>query len=418
MVNAMLTQLAPITWGEDVQPVGKVDTLNEAVSAWLNQHDKDLNQLSATDLQNLIKHLENLQGKSSPKIAGLTNLINQLKSIQATWRQDSGTTLDNLQRDLNCRKDVLTALAGATKDTTGDIKDALDQALSALIPVMTLVDEAVAAVNKSTRLWSATDTLSLDEARALLETLSSLTSKSLNMQALGLDKLLTATCTALHAYKAAIEKAPNDTKAAQLALSKLRQAIAEAKVAYLQKNGATASDPRLQAEQSIIRVEKMWQKNLSIPWLEATKFDGGACTEEAITDEIADLQEQYNIMLQTDNKTGMKYVMSRIQILQRALGDLRSGEKPLTVSLKMFTEIKMLEIATKKVLMDEALDLARDDPDTGRKGDPEMKKLADKYQSEIETLQNMVQTTMDEYGAVLGKWIETNNSAISSAMGR
>lgn len=414
----------PVMW-TPVQTEGPVDTLSEAVQQRLNFLNNDgtqldLNQLSPQDLQSLIEYLDSVKNQPWAKGSGINNVLQALKQIQKTWSHNTGTGLDNLARDANCRLQVLQVLAPLTQTPQGvDLVDGLDTALQNMQSLVSSLEAAQQAVNKATQRWSANDTTSVENIRTNLNELiasqTALRAAGIDTAKLGLDKLVTTVQNALAAYDAN-PPAAGDVKATRLAVSKLRESVASAKLEYLTSNGATEKDARVRAEQSTLKVEGLWQQNLTIPWTEAIKFNGIPTTPKEISEEIEMLNQQYNMLAELGNKDGMKYVQARIAILERALNALNKGEDPLGVTLNLFLEVKLLEITTKKALRARVLEQIDSTPD--EQGKKDLKKLADTYETEIETIQNLIKTAFDEYSGVLGKLVEVNSAALASAMGR
>ena len=120
------------------------------------------------------------------------------------------------------------------------------------------------------------------------------------------------------------------------------------------------------------------------------------------------------MMVKIGNQTGMDYVRSRIAILDRGLSALGSKDSDLGTALNIFMEVKLLEIGTKKVFQSQALEAANNTKDP--KVSADQKKLADNLATQINNLENLVKTAVDEIGGALTKYTEVTTNALANAV--
>lgn len=397
--------------------VPQTDVTSKTVQDWLddllNNSGNFKTELSLADLKQLINQLEAASKTAAGKgNKALTQLLSGLRDIQQMWAAQGGTAVERLICELDCRKEVIKLI----DDFQGPV--AIND------KVVADIDSKLAAVRKNLQSllntpssrWSdsGTDTSAVVNARRQLDELKKLAGQlsSGEQTKLGLGKLISMLESALATYDSAPK---GNLKEQQLALSQFRQTVAAGRSAYLQSIGASSDDARVNAENGITRTEKIWQDNLTIPWGEATDIsDVAPVTRESIQSEIESLKTQYQMMVKIGNQTGMDYVRSRIAILDRGLSALGSKDSDLGTALNIFMEVKLLEIGTKKVFQSQALEAANNTKDP--KVSADQKKLADNLATQINNLENLVKTAVDEIGGALTKYTEVTTNALANAV--
>ena len=130
-------------------------------------------------------------------------------------------------------------------------------------PQADAVAEVMSAISTSTSSWSAENNIkTVDQVNELLAKLDALEASGVNLNSVGLGTLKTELITAKAAYESSIAADPS-AENQQLALSQFRESVAKAKMNYLLSTGLSASDPKVQAEQKVMRSEDLWQYNLA-----------------------------------------------------------------------------------------------------------------------------------------------------------
>lgn len=305
--------------------VGEVDTVDEAVRQWLNQNGiTDLTNLTKEQLDHLIAFLG---GSNYANIPGVQNLIVQLQQISSSWSTNSNADpLSALKTNTTNQIAFLNALAASTTGT-----DSLDTALSNLQTTLTTINTATGLLNLPTGAWDPnTNINSLMTAQNLLNQLIELENQGIDLGALGLANLKNELQAAVNAYHAS----PNQNGNNDLRLSQLREAMARAKINYLRNVlGLPESDPRVAAEQAIVRGEETFQSMLNSPnWNPSTLPDPGDLTIESLNQNLGDLRTAYTMALDSgESPEVLAHINSRIRSTETAIAQLESGQDPTGV---------------------------------------------------------------------------------------
>ncbi|WP_291811052.1 hypothetical protein [Limnobacter sp.] len=378
---------------------GEVDTAEEAVQAWLNQNPGvNLADMSKSELTRLINFLQSQSSQPWAQGSDLNALITDLKQIRNSWDSSTGTDpLNQLDSELKSELALLRVLAEHTQGT-----DALDTAIAELQPQADAVAEVMSAISTSTSSWSAENNIkTVDQVNELLAKLDTLEASGVNLNSVGLGTLKTELITAKAAYESSIAADPS-AENQQLALSQFRESVAKAKMNYLLSTGLSTSDPKVQAEQKVMRSEDLWQYNLETDW-DVSEIPGPeGYSEKELQSYLDELKLQYSFAVDRGDTNAQRYISTKMSQIEGALNSLVEGNDGFGVSINLFLDLKGTDIAEKTRLRDEAF----------KNGD---QALVDQLDQEIESISKLVEAVMSEFSAIMSKLAEVASQAYQSA---
>lgn len=324
--------LVPTFWvpthaWEDVEPDGVVDSVSEAVQAWLNSKNLKMSDLTPALLSSLIDFIEdnfpNLKNSD-----GYKSLID----LQTNWQRDLRSAKTPLEKEAVNDFYQLKFLKSETLDLInpgGANEDLLTEYTSREAGIVAAFNLAK-SIGTGTAMWSQYgNQASVQEIKDMLANIKAMRDAGYPVDEMGLGKLESSLTSALADYEKVLANLetmtpkPSKEDAADqrtLALSNLRQSLVKARIEYLKVHGGPGKDALISAEESVLRQEQLWADKLKTPWYQLNQ---NARLEGLGLKDLKKYQSELEAKLDVARTLGDKvqegYLKARIAIVKRTI---------------------------------------------------------------------------------------------------
>lgn len=376
------------TWAN--APVeGDVDTVDEAVKAWLNQKgDVDLENLSKADLDQLIRYLSSLPNSAFKNSAEFKSLFADLKTLQKDWPASSGTdSLEVLRNGLEAKENFLSELAAATEGS-----DSLDGAIASTNAVLAEVVLVNDWLNSPTEGLKGNPSAEMAEVRNAIQSLREMGFSEAQLGGMGLLGVEKALIEADQEYQS-ILSSDNKNKA-ELADSSLREVVANIKIAHAARMGMEPDDDFIKQQRGVIENENIWQTNLTAAWedYKVPSFDIEEYTPEKLMEYREHLKKQLDLIPPgPEAETARKLIEAKIEVTSSSIKEFPVTDSgKVSAAMGFAIDLRVVDRTAKYALLQEAKNADNPDP-----------ALISKLEQEIALIDSIVATITDMMSKLL-----------------